>query len=185
MARQLWACVALASLGLAGCGSQPQNAQGNASAGSPQAASDLKALDKVDDISTTVGLLKAADFAKLLSGPGSYTLFAPTNGAFAALPEDQRKQLESSEGRPQLIALLRQHMVPGYVTSGDFSSAIARSGSGVELASLGAGSIVVRKQGVAILLGEGEGAAQIVGTGLSVGNSIVYKIDRILPAPTK
>jgi hypothetical protein len=55
----------------------------------------------------------------------------------------------------------------------------------VQLASLGAGPIVVRKQGDAILLGEGEGAAQVVGTGLSVGNSIVYKIDRILPAPAQ
>src|SRR5207249_5699357 len=117
---------------------------------------------------TTVGFLKAADLEKLLAGPGSYTLFAPTNGAFAALPEEQRKQLESSEGRPQLIALLRQHMMPGYVTPGDFSTAIARAGSRVELASLGAGPIVVRKQGDAVLLGEGDGAAQIVGTGLSI-----------------
>jgi uncharacterized surface protein with fasciclin (FAS1) repeats len=185
MPQPLWACVALASLGLAACGSQSQNAQDNASAAAKQADGDLKALDKVDDLSTTVGFLKAADLEKLLSGPGSYTLFAPTNGAFAALPEEQRKQLESSEGRPQLIALLRQHMMPGYVTPGDFSTAIAHVGSRVELASLGAGPIVVRKQGDAILLGEGDGAAQIVGTGLSVGNSIVYKIDRILPPPAK
>ena len=185
MARLLWACAAMVSLGLASCGSQSQNAQDNSSAAAKQADSDLKALDKVDDLSTTVGFLKAADLEKLLSGPGSYTLFAPTNGAFAALPEEQRKQLESSEGRPQLIALLRQHMIPGYVTPGDFSSAIARSGSPVELASLGTGPIVVRKQGEAIMLGEGDGAAQIVGTGLSVGNSIVYKVDRILPPPAK
>lgn len=185
MARLLWACVALAGLGLAGCGGETQNGQGNAGVSSPQAANDLKALEKVDELSTTVGFLKAANLEKLLSGPGSYTLFAPTNGAFAALPEDQRKQLESSEGRPQLVALLRQHMVPGYVTPGDFSSALARSGPRMELASLGAGPIMVRKQGDAILLGGSEGAAQIVGTGLSVGNSIVYKIDRILPAPGK
>jgi uncharacterized surface protein with fasciclin (FAS1) repeats len=185
MPRLFLACVAMTSLALVGCGGQAQKAQEKSGPASKQAESELKALDKVDDLSTTVGFLKAADLEKVLSGPGSYTLFAPTNGAFAALPEDQRKQLETSEGRPQLIALLRQHMVPGYVTPGDFTTAITRAGSRVELASLGAGPIVVRKQGDAIVLGEGEGAAQIVGTGLSVGNSIVYKIDRILPAPAK
>lgn len=185
MRRLVLACAACASLGLAGCGGETQNAQANASANASQGNKDLEALAKVDDLSTAVRLLKAANLEKLLAGPGSYTLFAPTDGAFAALADDQRKQLENTEGRPQLVALLRQHMVPGYVTPGDFSTAIARSGSRVELASLGAGPIVVRKQGDAVMLGEGEGSAQIVGGGLSVGNSIVYRIDRILPPPAK
>jgi uncharacterized surface protein with fasciclin (FAS1) repeats len=181
MPRLFGAFAAMASLALAGCGSQTTNAQENAGAPAAQGAKNLSALEKADDLSTATRLLKAADLEKLLTGPGSYTLFAPSDAAFNALPGDQRKQLESTEGRPQLIALLRQHMTPGYVTPGDFSTAVSRAGSRVELASLGAGPIVVRKQGDQVLLGDGANAARIVGGSVPVGNSIVYRIDNFLP----
>jgi uncharacterized surface protein with fasciclin (FAS1) repeats len=183
MVKLLWAGALALSVALAGCGSQSQNAQEQASTNAAKDSKGLAALEKVDDLSTATRLLKAADLEKLLTGAGSYTLFAPSDEAFDSLPGDQRKILESEEGRPQLIALLRQHMTPGYVTPGDFSTAVARAGSRVELASLGAGPIVVRKQGDDILLGDGTNAARIVGGSVPVGNSIIYRIDHILPPP--
>jgi uncharacterized surface protein with fasciclin (FAS1) repeats len=185
MQRLLSACVVLASLGLAGCGSDSQNAQENAATNSAQAGQGVEAIGKAEGLATAARLLKLAGVEKLLGGPGSYTLFAPSDDAFASLPEDQRKLLESEEGRPRLVALLRQHMSPGYVTPGDISTALARTGPRVELASLGTAPISVRKQGEAVLLGEGEGAARIIGGSVPVGNSIVYRIDRILPPPTQ
>lgn len=182
MRRLLLACSALASLGLAGCDGATSNTQGNAAKDTEDGKS-LSAVEEADGLSTAGRLLKSAGLEKVLTGPGSYTVFAPSDDAFAALPEDQRKLLESEEGRPQLLALLRQHITPGYVTPGDFSTAVARSGPRVEIASLGAGPIVVRQQGETVLLGEGDGAARIVGDSVPVGNSIVYRIDRVLPPP--
>lgn len=184
MQRLRLACMVLASLGLAGCGGEAQNAQGNAAANATESNKGLAAVEEAEGLSTAGRLLKSAGLEKTLTGPGSYTVFAPSDEAFAALPEDQRKLLESEAGRPQLLALLRQHITPGYVTPGDFSAAVARSGPRVEVASLGAAPIVVRKQGEAILLGTGDGAARIIGGAVPLANSIVYRIDRVLPPPT-
>lgn len=185
MRRQLLACAALVSLGLAGCGGEAQNAQDNASGNATQSNKGLAGVEEAEGLATAGRLLKAAGLEKTLTGPGSYTVFAPSDDAFAALPEDERKLLDSEEGRPQLVALLRQHITPGYVTPGDFSTAVARSGPRVEIASLGAAPIVVRQQGEAILLGTGDGAARIIGGSVPLGNSIVYRIDRVLPPPAR
>jgi uncharacterized surface protein with fasciclin (FAS1) repeats len=118
----------------------------------------------------------------MLEGRGSYTIFAPSDEAFAALPGDQRQALEGEDGRPQLLGLLRQHMATGYLAQADIDKAAAGQ-DGVELASLGAAPITLRKNGDTILLGEGEGAARITGEPVPAGNSIVYRIDRVLPPP--
>src|SRR5262245_14936616 len=90
----------VASLGLAGCDSAPQNAQANAASHAPGAAGGgLAIVEKAEGLSTAGRLLKTAGLERLLQGPGSYTIFAPSDEAFAALPGDERKLLESEEGR--------------------------------------------------------------------------------------
>jgi len=182
MRRLVLACVALAGLGLAGCGNDATtNTQ--ATANSAETDKSLSAVEKADGLSTAGRLLKEAGLEKVLTGPGSYTVFAPSDDAFAALPDDQRKLLESKQGRPQLLALLRQHITPGYMTPGDFTTAVTRSGPRVEISSLGAGPIIVRQQDEQVLLGDGVNPARIVGGSVPVGNSIVYRIDKVLPPP--
>lgn len=180
MHRLLLTGAALLSLGLAACGDEPGGAN-NQAAGAGEAGFD--AFEDAQGLTTAAGLVEKAQLKEMLEGPGSYTLFAPSDEAFAAIPEDQRKVLESDEGRPQLVALLRQHMAPGYFTAEDISKAIESNEGRVELASLGTAPIAVRVDGATLVLGEGEEAPRVAGQTVRVGNSIVHRIDRFLPPP--
>mgnify|MGYP003353282597 CR=1 FL=1 len=66
-----------------------------------------------------VAALHAAGLAETLKGPGPFTLFAPTDEAFARLPESISSQLLSSENRQQLRTILNYHVVPGRFTVKD------------------------------------------------------------------
>ena len=176
------ACTAALGLMLAGCGDGGETE--NVIVAKAKGDEDgFATLADTEGLSTVSRLLKAAELDQLLEGRGSYTIFAPSDEAFAALPEDQRKALEQEDGRPELIALLRQHMTPGYVGAQDVAKALDSGKGKTELASLGAVPIVLRKQGQTTLVGEGAGAARIVGEPVALGNSIVYRLDRLLPPP--
>jgi uncharacterized surface protein with fasciclin (FAS1) repeats len=183
MKTALSACTAALALTLTGCGDSQKSAQNGAVANSQEAENGFAKLEDTQGLSTAARLLKSAELDRLLKGRGSYTIFAPSDEAFAALPDDQRKALEQEDGRPQLIALLRQHMTPGYLTAQDIAKAVDAAKGKTELASLGAAPIALRKQGNTILIGTSDGAAHIVGEPVALGNSIAYRIDRILPPP--
>ena len=71
--------------------------------------------------STLVAAVQAADLVETLKGEGPFTVFAPTNDAFAALPEGTVETLLMPENKDQLTAILTYHVVPGKVMSGDLS----------------------------------------------------------------
>lgn len=179
MRRLMLTGAALLSVALGACNEQSNGANEQAAASSE----GFDAFESSEGLSTAAGLVEKAQLKDVLEGPGSYTLFAPSDEAFAAIPEDQRKVLESEEGRPQLIALLRQHMAPGYFTAEDISKAMESGDGRVELASLGAAPISVRAEGKALVLGEGDGAPRVGDRPIQVGNSIVHPIDKLLPPP--
>ncbi len=174
-----------AALGLAGC-SKSDDASTAAVDASAAATGDgtlAETLDGAGDLSSTAGLVKAAGLDKTFGGVGSYTVFAPTNAAIAALPEADRLALESPAGRVQLIALLSSHVSPGYMSRTDLDTALARAGGSINLASVGAAQIKLHKDGDVITLGDGDGAARIVGTPITASNGVIYPIDRVLPVP--
>ncbi len=65
------------------------------------------------DFSTLVAAVQAAGLAETLAGPGPYTVFAPTNAAFAALPAGTLDELLLPEGKDDLVRILSYHVVPG------------------------------------------------------------------------
>lgn len=69
--------------------------------------------------STLVAAVTAAGLVETLSGEGPFTVFAPTDAAFAALPEGTVDSLLLPENKDQLVAILTYHVVPGVVMSGD------------------------------------------------------------------
>merc|ERR1712100_348281 len=73
----------------------------------------------VDDLSTLVTAVVAADLADTLSSPGSFTVFAPTNEGFAALPEGTLDSLLKPENKAQLADILTYHVLPEQVLSTD------------------------------------------------------------------
>merc|ERR1712019_46564 len=73
----------------------------------------------VDDLSTLVAAVVAADLAETLSSPGPFTVFAPTNEGFAALPEGTLDSLLKPENKGQLADILTYHVLPAQVLSTD------------------------------------------------------------------
>ncbi|MEM6759260.1 MAG: fasciclin domain-containing protein [Pseudomonadota bacterium] len=71
------------------------------------------------DFSTLVAAVSAAGLVDTLKGPGPFTVFAPTNAAFAALPAGTVDTLLLPENRDQLVSILTHHVVPGQITAGD------------------------------------------------------------------
>jgi uncharacterized surface protein with fasciclin (FAS1) repeats len=141
-------------------------------------------LASAPDLATLSHLVSGAGLQQVLGGRASYTIFAPTDAAFASLPGEQRNQLESADGRPQLIALLRQHIAPGYITPVDIERGLARTGAGNQLATVGAAPISLRKQGASLLIGNSDYAPRVVGAPLTATNGMIYRIDRVLPPLT-
>ncbi|MES2302884.1 MAG: fasciclin domain-containing protein [Pseudomonadota bacterium] len=178
--------IALSSLALGACGKADDASTAAADTGATAAAADsqlAQALGKTDDLSETAKLVNAAGLEKTFGGVGSYTIFAPTNAAIAALPEAERSALASPAGRTQLIALLSSHVSPGYISPADLDTALTRAGGSMKLASVGAAPIALRKEGDAIILGDGNSAARITGKPIAATNGMIYPIDHVLPAP--
>ncbi|MEM7554886.1 MAG: fasciclin domain-containing protein [Cyanobacteria bacterium P01_A01_bin.84] len=75
-----------------------------------------------NSFSTLTSLLQTAGLADILQEPGPYTVFAPTNAAFADLPPDVLQQLQQPENKEVLIKLLRYHVVPGELTASQLNS---------------------------------------------------------------
>ncbi|QCF36294.1 fasciclin domain-containing protein [Salinivibrio sp. YCSC6] len=72
---------------------------------------------KNDDFSTLVAAVKAAGLVDTLKGEGPFTVFAPTNAAFAKLPEGTVDMLLKPENKDKLVDILTYHVVPGKVTA--------------------------------------------------------------------
>merc|ERR1712007_243399 len=72
-----------------------------------------------DDLSTLVAAVVAGDLADTLSSPGTFTVFAPTNEAFGALPDGTLDSLLKPENKDQLVDILTYHVLPSQVLSTD------------------------------------------------------------------
>lgn len=177
----------LALLAIAGCGRNPQatKAQKDAAAKAAAVAGThddvLQALGKADQLSTMTRFVKSAGLSKTLEGIGNYTLFAPTDAAFAKFPADQRKLLEDKANRPQLLALLRQHIATGYITQADLTRGLARNAGAASLATMGGAPIRMHRSGNVIFLGTGENGPRIASAPIATRNGVIYPIDQVIP----
>jgi uncharacterized surface protein with fasciclin (FAS1) repeats len=79
-----------------------------------------------DQFSTLVAAVKAAGLVETLKGDGPFTVFAPTNEAFAALPAGTVENLLKPENKAQLVAVLTYHVIPGKVMSSDIAGKTAQ-----------------------------------------------------------
>jgi uncharacterized surface protein with fasciclin (FAS1) repeats len=174
---------------IAGCsgGDAGNNAAGaneataNAQAGA-QRSSIAEALQTSMDHSAFLQALQSAGLADTLRGAGPYTVFAPTNAAFQAIPEDARRRLTSPEQREPLITLLSYHIVPGTVTTEDLGRAIERGQGGrAALATVTGDNLTLSRDGAAIVITDAAGgAARVVRADQIHSNGVVHGIDAVL-----
>ncbi|WP_414543365.1 fasciclin domain-containing protein [Nostoc sp. CCY0012] len=91
--------------------------------GDTQTAQDIVSLAAASESFTSLtALLQTAGLASILQQPGPYTVFAPTDEAFAALPPGTLEELQQPENRELLIKILRYHVVPGQLTANQLSA---------------------------------------------------------------
>jgi uncharacterized surface protein with fasciclin (FAS1) repeats len=118
---------------------------------------------------TLAAALGAADLVDTLKGDGPFTVFAPTDEAFAKLPEGTVENLLKPENRDQLIAILTYHVVPGKVKAADvvkLTEAKTVNGKSV--------SIKVSDKGVMV------DNAKVIATDIKASNGVIHVIDTVI-----
>lgn len=124
---------------------------------------------------TLVAAVTAADLVETLSGEGPFTVFAPTDDAFAALPAGTVEGLLKPEAKGDLTNVLLYHVVAGKVMSGD----IAMGNTAVGTALEGANVCVIKDAGV--MLDDGSGMmANVIIADIEASNGVIHVIDKVI-----
>ena len=118
--------------------------------------------------STLVAAVQAAGLVDTLKGDGPFTVFAPTDEAFAALPEGTVETLLKPENIEQLTAILTYHVVPGKVMSGDLSDDM--------MATTVQGSDIMIDLDNGVMVNE----ASVVTADISTSNGVIHVIDKVI-----
>lgn len=125
-----------------------------------------------ENLSTLVAAVKAAGLVETLQSAGPFTVFAPTNEAFAALPAGTLESLLKPENKAKLTSILTYHVVPAKVMSGDLSNGQkAKTVEGEEV------KVTMNNQGVMI------NDAKVVAADVSASNGVVHVIDKVILPP--
>lgn len=133
------------------------------------------------DHSTLVAALKAADLVSTLQGAGPFTVFAPTNAAFAKLPAGTVDNLVKAENKATLAKVLTYHVIAGNFTAASVLKAIADAKGKLSLKTVsGANLLASLKDGKVILTDEKGGISTIVATDLAAGNGVIHVIDTVV-----
>ncbi|MEM1060440.1 MAG: fasciclin domain-containing protein [Verrucomicrobiota bacterium] len=134
-----------------------------------------------DDFSTLVAAVKAAGLVETLSGPGPFTVFAPTNEAFAALPAGTVETLLKPENKEKLTGILTYHVVPRTLMAADVVEAIKAGGGKVSVKTVNGEDLEVTMEGDSVVLkSKSGGTAKVVKTDLKGDNGVIHVIDAVL-----
>ncbi|MCC1492992.1 fasciclin domain-containing protein [Cognatishimia sp. F0-27] len=120
---------------------------------------------------TLVAAVEAAGLVETLKGEGPFTVFAPTDEAFAALPEGTVESLLLPENKDQLTAILTYHVVAGKVMSGDLSD-------GMEAATVEGSNVTIMTEG-----GVKVNDANVTTADIEASNGVIHVIDAVIMPP--
>ncbi len=133
------------------------------------------------DLSTLGGALTAADLTATLSGPGPFTVFAPTNAAFELIPAETRTSLMAPANKAALTTLLQFHVVAGNVTSAQLKQQIEAGNGTAELQTVAGQTLKASLEGEQIVLtGENNSKAYVTLADQSSSNGTVHVVNGIL-----
>ena len=133
------------------------------------------------DHTTLVAAVKAAGLVDTLSGKGPFTVFAPTNDAFAKLPAGTVDTLLKPENKGQLTQVLTYHVVPGRLTAKDLMSAVEKGGGKAMLKTVEGKDLTVEIKDGAIWVWDAKGdSAKITIKNVMQSNGVIHVIDTVL-----
>ncbi|NND95067.1 MAG: fasciclin domain-containing protein [Flavobacteriales bacterium] len=135
----------------------------------------------VEDFSTLVAAIKAADLASTLKSDGPFTVFAPLNSAFSKLPEGTVKSLLQPENKDQLISILTYHVVSGEFNAKDVIAAINSSGGEFTVKTVNGDNLTATLvNGSVILTDANGGVAAVTKTDVGASNGVIHIIDSVV-----
>ncbi|VXC25335.1 fasciclin domain-containing protein [Maribacter litoralis] len=135
-----------------------------------------------EELSTLVSAVKAADLDKMLSEPGSYTVFAPSNNAFEKLPKKMSiAELGKPENKELLTQVLQYHVVTGVITSDKLVAAIKGSNGKYNFTTVGGHEITASLKNDIIELKDEKGnKTEVVLGNVKASNGVVHVINDVL-----
>ncbi|MGB5692263.1 MAG: fasciclin domain-containing protein [Flavobacteriaceae bacterium] len=135
----------------------------------------------VDDFSTLVTALKAADLVGALQGDGPFTVFAPVNAGFAKIDSDALNSLLQPQNKEELSAILTYHVVAGKITAADVVNALKSGNGKAELTTLnGAKLTAVQKDGGIFLMDQNGNYSKIAKTDVMASNGVIHIIEDVV-----
>lgn len=130
---------------------------------------------------TLVAAVKAAGLVDTLSGPGPFTLFAPTNAAFDKLPAGTVATLLKPENKEKLKAILTYHVVPGRLTAADLAARAKANGGKAVLTTVEGQKITVSQKDGAWYVSDAKGDMARIGPADAIqSNGVIHVIDGVL-----
>jgi len=142
---------------------------GVAHAQTKTASNDIVAVASgAGSFNTLVAAVKAAGLVETLQGPGPFTVFAPTDEAFAKLPKGTVEDLLKPENKAKLVAILTYHVVAGKVMAADVKTMMAKTVNGQSLdVKVTAGGVTVDN-------------AKVIKTDVAASNGVIHVIDTVV-----
>jgi uncharacterized surface protein with fasciclin (FAS1) repeats len=133
------------------------------------------------DHTTLVAAVKAAGLVDTLKGPGPFTVFAPTNAAFAALPAGTVDTLLKPENKAMLSGILTYHVVPGKVDAKSLVKMIEDGKGSASLKTVAGGTLTAKSSGGKVMVtDEKGGTATVTIADVMQSNGVIHVVDKVL-----
>ena len=133
------------------------------------------------DHTTLVAAVKAAGLVDTLKGAGPFTVFAPTNEAFAALPSGTVDTLLKAENKPVLTKVLTYHVVPGKLDGAALSQRVMAGNGRAMLQTASGGTLIVTMSGSNVMVtDEKGGTAMVTIANVYQSNGVIHVVNKVL-----
>ncbi|KGE50987.1 fasciclin [Xanthomonas axonopodis] len=133
------------------------------------------------DHTTLVAAVKAAGLVDTLKGPGPFTVFAPTNAAFSALPAGTVDTLLKPESKATLIKVLTYHVVPGKVDAASLIAKIKAGGGSTTLTTVQGEPLTAKLNGKKVTITDVKGnTANVTIADVMQSNGVIHVVDKVL-----
>ncbi len=133
------------------------------------------------DFSTLVAALKAADLVSALQGDGPFTVFAPTNDAFAKIDAEALNSLLEEKNQKVLANILTYHVISGKLAATDVVAALDKGNGSIELKALNGELVsVMQKDGKIWLKDSNENYSEITATDVMGSNGVIHVINTVV-----
>ena len=133
------------------------------------------------DHTTLVAAVKAAGLVSTLKGTGPFTVFAPTNAAFDALPAGTVDTLLKPENKATLTKILTFHVVPGRLDAAELKKQVAAGGGKATLKTVEGETLTVTQSGDALMVTDQKGGmARVTIADVTQSNGVILVVDKVL-----